>query len=151
MKLAAVFLLFVSCFFNEDRYKTDAVQEPTFELILQEQTGGPAKPQMMVVKGEKSLKDFYIQINKTRRPGLPVPEINFKEEKVIILCMGSRTTGGYSIEIEKLEEKADLINIYVREKGSPSKYSTSVLTEPFSIYKIKAADKKLVFKKADQR
>ena len=43
-------------------------------------------------------------------------EIDFDEKSVIVLSLGEKPTGGYSIEIEEITEKDDLIKISAIEK-----------------------------------
>ena len=41
-----------------------------------------------VIKDAKSLSKFYAGINKTRKPGLPVPIVDFSKEMAILVCLG---------------------------------------------------------------
>ena len=50
------------------------------ELILKDTSGGPQDPQILVIKEQQSLKAFYSKVNQTRRPGLAIPKVNFKNE-----------------------------------------------------------------------
>ena len=41
----------------------------------------------------KTLRSFYSRINRTRKPGLPLPNIDFTKEMVLIHCSGSQNAG----------------------------------------------------------
>ncbi|MFD0862410.1 protease complex subunit PrcB family protein [Sungkyunkwania multivorans] len=123
-------------------------QEKKYEVLVQDASGGPVEPQILVIKEPKALQDFYIKINMTRRPGYPLPNIDFDKEMVVILCMGQKNTGGYSIDIDSVEELEGTRRIWVRENGpGPNDMATMALTEPFCIVKMTATDKKIVFEK----
>lgn len=55
----------------------------------------------------------------------------------ILLNMGEKTSGGYSIEVVKVEELADKIVVTVKENGPTTGQNvTDALTNPYSVVKI---------------
>jgi hypothetical protein len=55
----------------------------------------------------------------------------------VILSMGEKNTGGYSIEIEKVEETDKNIIITVKEKNpAPDAMVTQAITYPYTVVKI---------------
>ena len=58
------------------------------ELILQDNYSGFEKEEILLMKDQKSLEKFFGRINRTRKPSLPIPKINFSKEMVLIWCAG---------------------------------------------------------------
>lgn len=55
----------------------------------------------------------------------------------IILNLGEKTSGGYTIGIDKVEEKADKIIVTVKETGpAAGEMATSMISYPYAIVKI---------------
>ncbi|XLS30756.1 protease complex subunit PrcB family protein [Flavobacteriaceae bacterium M23B6Z8] len=120
------------------------------ELILKDTSGGPQDPQILVIKEQQSLKAFYSKVNQTRRPGLAIPKVNFKNEFIIILCMGTRQTAGYDISISATKVLKNTLHIYVKEEyPENARNLAKVLNEPFSIYRVKGTFKDVIFHKTE--
>ena len=132
--------------FTEIAACTPFLFQERYQLIIEDTTGGPEEPQILVVNDPATLKAFYRQVNKTRKPGLAIPKIDFTNEFVVILCMGTRKSLGYSTHITHTEIKGELLTVYVKET-IPGDTSAYVLTEPFSVYKINGTYESVVFKK----
>ncbi len=128
---------------------TDFVTQPPYKLIVKETTGGPATPQILVIKEPMALKRFYSKVNQTRRPGLAVPSVDFTKEFVLILCMGTMQTTGHEVSINKLEnDKGKTLKILVEEKHPDKNLKLpKVFNEPFSVYVIQGNYKNIEFEK----
>ena len=142
--LQLVFLLcFYSCKTVAQEVKNGSM---TFETILQNEYGGYAMPTILVVKEETLLQEFFSQINKTRKPGLPIPKVDFNEQMLIVICAGERKSSGNEIYIKSVIENNEQITIHLEEKKpSENELNAMVITSPFTIVKIERKDKKLVF------
>lgn len=127
---------------------TSFTQQP-YKLIVKETTGGPATPQILVIKEPTALKRFYTKVNLTRRPGLAVPSVDFTKEFVVILCMGTMQTTGHEVSINKVESnKAKTLKILVEEKHPDKNQKlTKVFNEPFSVYIIQGNYENIEFEK----
>lgn len=64
----------------------------TMQLVLRDYYGGYENDTAWVVKNDKDLHRFMAQVNKTRKPGLPIPEVDFSEYLVLIACGGTQST-----------------------------------------------------------
>lgn len=82
---------------------------------------------------------------------VPLPEVDFSKELVIVTAMGQRPTGGYSIQIAKVETAAGKVKVYVQRK-SPAKGSMTiqVLTAPFEFVAIPKTDLPVEFLEMDK-
>ncbi|WP_340077563.1 protease complex subunit PrcB family protein [Leptobacterium sp. I13] len=149
MKVLVTFIIISILFFvTKEVNSIDDQQTYPYKLIVQDVIGGPENPQILVIKEPSLLQEFYAKINMTRKPGLAVPKVNFKKETIIILCMGLKKTAGYQSKINTIEEQEDTIIVYV-EEITPAKddFVPTVITQPFSVYKIPKKNKKIVFRK----
>jgi len=93
------------------------------------------------------IKNNFEWENLREKAGILVtPNINFDEKKVIAVSMGERRTGGYSIEITRITEKEDYIEVFIRERSpSPENFVTMVITHPYHIVKVERIDKEVRF------
>lgn len=42
------------------------------------------------IRDTKTLNKFYREINKTRKPGLPVPMVDFTKDMLVLVCLGEQ-------------------------------------------------------------
>ncbi len=119
----------------------------SFELLVQHSHGGYDKPQIKVIKEPTELQEIYAKINMTRRPGFPIPEVDFDTEMIIGLYMGEKNTGGFSIGIDSVEETKKELIIHVKETTPEGGMVTMAICQPFCIVKMPATKKEIVFKK----
>lgn len=117
-----------------------------FEVLVQHSHGGYDQPQIKVIKEPTELQAIYLKINMTRRPGFPIPEVDFDKEMIIALYMGEKNSGGYSITIDSVEETKNELIINVKE-SEPGQIATTVICQPFCIVKMPTTKKEVVFKK----
>lgn len=120
-------------------------QQITHEVLLQGSNGGYTTPKKMIIKNQKELQSVYTQINLTRKPGYRVPKVNFKEEMVIALFIGEKSSGGYAISISKIEDLETEVHAFIKET-QPEGMATMAITQPFYFCKIPRTEKQIVFK-----
>lgn len=123
-------------------------QEITFEVLLEGTHGGYKDAEFMVIDNSKDLKQIYTHLNKIRKPGFPIPKINFEKELVLALFMGEKSSGGYTILISEIEEVKDKVHVFIK-KTKPEGMAATVITRPFYFCKIPKTDKEIVFKNVD--
>ncbi len=99
---------------------------------------------LLIIESKASLYSIYNNINKTRRPGYPIPKIDFEKYTVIGLFMGMQNTGGNSITIDHIKTNARETIVYYREHKS-SGITTSIITQPCYIASIKKTNKPIRF------
>jgi len=101
-----------------------------------------------VIKDGKSLRKFYSEINKTRKPGLPVPIVDFSKETVILVCLGEQR-GRKTPVLSKLKETEEEISMAVEifDEQQKDEITIQPLYFPFYLYKIPLVDKKIAIQK----
>lgn len=140
----ATFILF-SC--ASSQQNTSKISIP-FEILSKGSHGGYTISKEIVIKNEQELRRVYTQINMIRKPGIPIPTIDFKKEMVIALFMGEKSTGGYAIFVDKINETKDNIEIVINYK-KPAEMTTMVITQPFYFCKFNKVDKEIIFNKVE--
>jgi hypothetical protein len=143
--LVAIFFVLISC----NGQKKAAINEVKvvkselgnhLELIMQEEQGGLDADEILVIRDAKRLKSFFSKINRTRKPGLPVPDIDFAKDMVIIQC-----TGEESLAMLSVLKETDTQVVLNAENRSKAKDVTS--SGSFCIYKMASTLKEVIVKK----
>lgn len=100
----------------------------------------------LVIKTADEWARVWNRIVSNHGPKPPVPEIDFAKEMVLVAAMGTRATGGFSIEIEAVDRDSSSITASVR-KRSPGNTcgTTAALTAPVAIVRIPRSDKPVRF------
>ena len=141
-------IMLVLCLFS-CRAQKDLAGEKMEDLVLVTQDGysGIMEYETMVIRDTKSLNKFYSQINKTRKPGLPVPMIDFSQEMAIVVCMGEQK-GQKELLLSKINETEgeQTIAIQLSDKKNTANEATPILY-PFYLYKMPLTAKFLNFQK----
>jgi hypothetical protein len=74
------------------------------------------------------------------------PAVDFSKEMVIASTMGTKRTGGYSIEILRVEAAGKVLKIYINQSSPPpGAMSIQVLTAPFHFVAVPRSDLKPEF------
>lgn len=140
--LALTALLLFAC----SSTKNDAAKKPLFEVLTQQNNGGASIRFFEILTEEKEIKMLQNDENlqKKIKPG-DTNKANF-----VILNLGEKSSGGYSINVEKAEETASQIVLTVKEKKPvPGDMTMTVMSNPYTIVKINSK-KEIVIKDADQ-
>lgn len=143
--LTFIVLLFLSCKTNKNLDSTaseNPLQENGLNLVLSDNYGGTELPEIEVIRDPETLKKFFFRINKTRKPGLPVPEIDFSSRTVVIYSTGRLQGSGVpTLAIKRVTEDEILLGLHYPE-GQPDAATAVVL--PFGMYTLPVTDKKII-------
>lgn len=143
--LLAPLFLFMACNAQKKTatQKEASAMNQNLQLLVSDDYSGAEVSETLVIKDQKALKLFYSKVNVTRKPGLPVPEIDFSKEMVIITCSGERNDG--SLPVLSVEEVTDSRLVLSTSLKSDKKNSVAAITSPFSLYKLPLTDREIVF------
>lgn len=144
--LKPVFFILLLGFLSCKSQKHEQVEKPENDLVLLTQDGYSAIENFdtMVVRDQKTLNSFYSKINKTRKPGLPVPIIDFSKEMVLIVCMGEQV-GVDLPDLIKKEEDDKEITLQINPLNSKEEAPSNLISSPFCVYKMPITEKEVVF------
>jgi len=116
-------------------------------LIAQDGYSGISEYETSVIKDKKSLNKFYAQINKTRKPGLPAPTVDFSKEMLLVVCLGE-IQGQRDPMLSQIEQTDDVLSIAVELSTiKKSTENSQVISYPFYVYKMPLVSKEISFKK----
>ena len=141
MKYLVILLLFVSCNAQKGNL-VNKNNKAELEIVLRDNYSGLKSPQILVIKEPVALRDFYAQINKTRKPGLAIPNIDFNAEMIIIYCMGEQINDS-AMKIEIASENSE--QIVFKLVASEVTKNSAAMTSPFCVYKLNRTTKALNF------
>lgn len=144
--LLILFFFGISCIGQKGLSAVNANGTPQevnmLEHLLSDSHSGVEQESFMVVRDNKALRNFFLQINKTRKPGLSVPEVDFTKETVVIYC-GGISARHRSLKMELLKESQDTISLGLKE-GTPSQIEGILETTPFCMYKLPFTKKEIL-------
>jgi hypothetical protein len=117
-----------------------------FEVIH----GGPfasvsAKKEMTAANQDDYLKimnEVYANLDQMPQ----IPEVDFTKNDVVAVFMGAKTTGGYSINVDKVIKRKDALTVAVNETSPAANcVVTQAITQPFQVIKIPKTKQKIVY------
>ena len=112
------------------------------ELILNENYSGFEQEEYFLIKSQKELRAFYGKINRTRKPGLIPPKVDFDSEMILVWC-GDKAASEYA----KLEVREKDAFLEIQKKTSNvAKEENSLIVSPFSVYKLPLSSKSIKIK-----
>lgn len=117
-------------------------------LVLSDNYGGTETEELLVIRDYKALNKFFTKVNMTRKPGLPVPEIDFNKEMVVVYCSG-KTTDLNTPELRRMEDRDDKM-VFSRVIAANQKKDTSTaVLMPFHLYKMPLTEKEISLRKEE--
>ena len=114
-------------------------------LVLEDNYSNIDSSQISIITDQKALQKFFAQVNKTRKPGLPVPEVDFSREMLILICAGEQQ-GEYTANVTILEPDTENLIVNVERKLRSDSLETAIST-PFFLYKMPISEKKVTIRK----
>lgn len=112
-------------------------------LVLSDNYGGTEAPELVVIREEAALKSFFSRVNKTRKPGIPVPEIDFSKQMVLVYCSG-KTTAGTMPNLHTTSETDDRMTVGIKKKQTEKEDSSTAIVMPFGLYLMGLTEKEVV-------
>lgn len=123
-------LILVSC--GANAVKTKKIL-PLYEVLTQQSTGGANIHFYEILTEPNEIK--MLQNDPFLKKKISTTDV--QKSNFLILNMGERATGGYSIGVEQVEQTKDSIIIQVKELSpKPSAMVTQGITYPYCVVKI---------------
>ncbi|MDI9310673.1 MAG: protease complex subunit PrcB family protein [Limnohabitans sp.] len=111
-----------------------------YEVIYKNDYSGAETRSFKVIRNLEDFKAYYQGLNDEK-----IPDVDFKKSMVVILNMGMKNTGGYSIEPDKLFQDGDRLVMTIKENSAQKdELVTMALTKPVCIVKINSKKKIIV-------
>jgi hypothetical protein len=128
--------------------KKEAVaHEPLVVVVLNNgHNGGFIEKENRIITSEEELKSVWNQAFKNYSKKEPLPEVDFSKNIVVLVALGERNAGGYSIKVKNAVPTKAGILVTV-EETSPGKTCmlTTAMTYPYQIVQLNTTNKKITF------
>lgn len=112
-----------------------------YEVIAKETYGGKEERSNVVIKNKEDLK----VLNKGVSLNEQIVKLDFLKSNLVVLFMGQKNSGGYSIGVEEVIEDDNAIHIKVKETApKEGVMAIMALTSPYCIVKINSK-KEIIF------
>jgi len=153
MKIIAILFVFLTACGSSKTNDKSAVEESTdqvgdipFIVLYQDSDSSFVNIGFEVFEDSKDFEQALTMVNKNRQPGLMAPEIDFTQFRVALIHLGSRTTGGYAVNVASVEKTENNIIVYYKTQfPQPDEIVTTALTSPWTMVKFKNHNLPVVF------
>jgi len=98
--------------------KEETTSDSPLTLVAQGNYAPTDSAETQVVRSEKDLSVFFRKINMTRKPGIPIPKVDFSKDMVIIYCAGTNGNGMQPSLVVAEENDAEFILVLGTIKGN---------------------------------
>jgi PrcB C-terminal len=107
---------------------------------------GYLTPQRLVIRTAEQWSQAWAQITQNLLPRPSAPTVDFAHEMVILVAMGQRPSGGYSITVDGVYDVGGRIVAEVRESSpGASCITTAALTQPVDAVRVPRRDGAVTF------
>ena len=129
---------------NQAEANAKALTAIGLELLVQDDYSGTDEPESRVITDMKILKGFFSKVNRTRKPGIPVPDVDFSKELLLLVCSGERNDG-LSPEIVISRSTDTELVLATKHLSKGAVRHTGATTTPFSLYKMPLTERAVQF------
>lgn len=107
---------------------------------VQEQT-------FQVITNDAQWKDIWRKHSALKKPVTAAPEIDFDKESVVFAALGQKRTGGYAIEVVRVETAGAKTEVLLRTRApAPGGFQLQALSAPFHIVAVPKISNPVEFK-----
>jgi hypothetical protein len=130
------------------RYESTPERERPAELAMwpYRMTSGIAEQERFVVRDSTTWATLWPRIVGSHSPRPTPPAVNFATEMLLVVSMGTRSSGGYVIAIDSVSVRADTLRVLVREQSPGARCgTTAALSAPVALVRMERSDRPVVF------
>ena len=130
------------------RYESTPERDRGPELALwpYRMTSGIAEQERIVVRDSASWTALWPRIVGSHSPRPAPPTVDFANEMLLVVSMGTRSSGGYVIAIDSVTAAADSVRVVVREQSpGPRCGTTAALSAPVALARVERSNLPIAF------
>jgi len=117
-----------------------------FATLAKGLASGVGQPTQIVVRSQTDWAALWSRHMRTQIAPPPPPSVDFSRDMVLALFMGERPTGGYAIEVTRIERTDHGLSVhYLTSRPDPSAMQTQALTQPFHLVTVPRVDDPVTF------
>lgn len=117
----------------------------TFTTIARGNSSGVKYETKPLLNNEADWKDFWREHVSDMMSPPPLEHIDFAEEMVICIYLGTQSTGGYGVEIKSIEDIGDDLVVKFETSSPSGMAKVRELTQPHHIVRVARSDKPIHF------
>jgi len=108
---------------------------------------GLSERKLVIVVTAKEWKDLWLAHKSGVSSGPQAPQVDFQEEMVVGVFSGEKRTGGYGIEIKRVELEAgkQVLVLWAETSPAPGSMVMEALTQPYHIVRLKRLNLPVAF------
>ena len=134
----------------EPNQTKNETREPTppnkMRTIAKGAFSGYQQPAHLIVTNETQWAEVWKKHSAQEKPAKPLPKVDFDKETVLFVALGQKTTGGYSVEISRVDEIVGKTAAFVKTLApKPGGIQLQSLTAPFHIVAVPKVKGPLAF------
>ena len=121
------------------RYESTPESERPAELAIwaYRMSSGLAEQEQIVVRDSATWAALWPRLVGSHSPRPVLPAVDFTDEMLIVVSMGTRSSGGYIVTIDSVGVTADTLRVFVREQSPGSRCgTTAALTAPVALVRL---------------
>jgi hypothetical protein len=124
-----------------------SAEPPKIRTLAKGGFSGFQEPAEIVVTNATQWAEVWKKHSAQQKPAKPAPEVNFEKETVVLVSLGQKRSGGYSVEITGLEESDGKTRVIVKTTApKPGGIQLQAITSPFHIVAVPRIKGSVVFK-----
>lgn len=127
--------------FRQYENTAQAARPPELAVLPYRSSSGLTERERIVVRDQASWAALWTRIVGSHRPAPATPAVDFDDEMIVVVSMGTRPTGGYAIYIDGVTAVRGNLVISTREvRPGPSCFTTQALTQPVALVRLERSD-----------
>lgn len=142
----SLILTLLSCKNTQKTVEVTFPKTVQFSELTKNDNSGYMEKKNLIIASTEAYDEAWNELfsNFMKKP--PVPAINFETSMVILVTMGEKTNGGYSIHVKSITENEKDVVVLIEER-IPAKncMTTSVIVYPAQLIELPATDKEIIF------
>lgn len=113
------------------------VRELSFSTVERGVSSGIRERAQRVIGTVEEWRALWASHYSTALSPPPLPPIDFSREMIIAVFMGEQRTGGFSLEIKKVEEREGRLQVpFLEHSPAPGSPVLQVLTQPYHMIRL---------------
>ncbi len=125
-----------------DMDNAETTQPGELSMIMSDLYGGTEAEEIQVLRSQAALDKFFVIINKTRKPGIKPPSVDFNQNLVIAYCSGQ--TNNQSLPSLWVTEDPDQgMVVRKKQKSQAKEEGSTAIVRPFGLYIMPVTDKEI--------
>jgi len=151
--LSALLLTVLACESGTQNSRTQPrvsmVRIDASSTLLLSAFSGFRDPQQTVVRDQDAWQQAWTVAHAAMEPAPPVPAVDFGAETVLLVAMGTASSGGHAISIDSMDASGTSQVIYLtRTTPGPTCMTAAVITNPVHIVKVPGQASQVTWREA---